>query len=88
MKQGRKKVMVSDLPFPGGRATQIWRKLFVPSLISWAGSQSDPFGTNSKVENVAAEIWKRVLPAISLDQETREVLMGVVRAIVSLAVYY
>jgi hypothetical protein len=69
--------MVSDLPFPGGK-TLYWRKYFIPPLIAWAGSQTDPFGTNVGVGSEAAIVWKRVFPALILDQEGRETLTGVV----------
>ncbi|KAI9429346.1 hypothetical protein H4582DRAFT_2089464 [Lactarius indigo] len=48
VKSGHKKAMVADLPFPDRKNSRIWRKSFVPLLIAWAGSQLDPFGTNSK----------------------------------------
>ena len=75
--RGRQRFMVSDLPFPGGK-TQYWRKYFIPPLIAWAGSQSDPFGTNIGVGSEAAIVWKQVFPALTLDQQDREILTGVV----------
>ncbi|KAH9016817.1 hypothetical protein EDB85DRAFT_2155619 [Lactarius pseudohatsudake] len=77
VKSGRKKTMVTDLPFPDGKIGPIWRKSFVPSLIAWAGSQPDPFGVNSKVKGEAEVVWGRVFPAAALDKEAREILMGV-----------
>ncbi|KAH9017259.1 hypothetical protein EDB84DRAFT_1629141 [Lactarius hengduanensis] len=77
IKSGRKKTMVTDLPFPDRKIGPIWRKSFVPSLIAWAGSQPDPFGANSKVEGEAEVVWGRVFPAAALDKEACEILMGV-----------
>lgn len=77
-KQARMKATVADLPFPGGRNSQVWKIFFGPPLIAWAGSQPDPFGTNGSVEREAAAIWKRIFPAVSLDEEAREILRRVV----------
>jgi hypothetical protein len=79
VRQARQKVTIADLPFPGGKNSQVWRKFFIPPLIAWAGSQLDPFGTNSRVDGEAAVIWKRVFPAVSLQPDARELLRSVVR---------
>lgn len=75
--RGRQKFLVSDLPFPGGK-TQYWHKYFVPPLVAWAGSQPDPFGTNSGVGTEAALVWGRVFPAIQLTSKDHDTLTGVV----------
>jgi hypothetical protein len=71
---------VADLPFPrGGKYTQIWRKVFVPNLLAWAGSQDDPFGVNARVSVEAAKIWKRIFPDIELRDVDENILTYVVR---------
>ncbi|KAI9429431.1 hypothetical protein H4582DRAFT_2065259 [Lactarius indigo] len=60
VKSGHKKAMVADLPFPDRKNSRIWRKSFVPLLIAWAGSQLDPFGTNSKVREEAEVVWSNI----------------------------
>lgn len=76
----KQRYTVADLPFPrGGRFTQIWRKVFVPNLLAWAGSQDNPFGINGQVSVEAAEIWKRVFPDIMLRETDRDILTYVVR---------
>lgn len=69
--------MVSDLPFPGNKSLY-WRKYFVPSLVAWAGSQLDPFGTNSRVGTEAALIWGQVFPGKTLTSKDQDTLSGVV----------
>ena len=42
----------ADLPFPhGGNHHRVWAKTFRPALLSWAGSQHDPFGANGIMHN-------------------------------------
>ena len=68
-----------DLPLPrGGRYLQIWRKKFVPLLISWAGSQEDPFGTNGLIEGTVSSLWKRVYPDIDLEDTDTNIVVNVV----------
>jgi hypothetical protein len=75
----------ADLPFPpsteairSGRT--LWRTHFVPSLLDWAGSCDDPFGTNSRMEGAVTTIWKRVYPHIVLGDESMAVVLHVVCA--------
>ncbi|KAI9429509.1 hypothetical protein H4582DRAFT_2089056 [Lactarius indigo] len=69
----KQRYTVSDLLIPrNSRFIQIWRKIFVPSLIAWAGTQEDPFGTNCQMEGEIMNIWKRVFPSIALAQSTCE----------------
>lgn len=77
----RPRYTVADLPFPrGGKDAQTWRRLFVPSLLAWAGSQDDPFGTNSQMDTEIDTIWQHIYPAIALNDATHEILQNVVRA--------
>jgi hypothetical protein len=78
------KFTFSSLPFPRGPAnmayTREWRKLFKPTLIHWAATLEDPFGTNSLMEGVIAEVWKTVFPSIAneVDGSNREAIVHVV----------
>jgi len=75
----KQRYTVADLPFPrGGRYTQIWRKVFVPNLLAWAGSQDDPFGANGQVHTEVTNIWKRVFPSILLKDTDLDILIYVV----------
>src|SRR5260221_161668 len=54
-----------DLPFPpGGNHRHIWGKSFRPALLSWAGSQDNPFGTNGTIHSEISDIWCRLYPDI------------------------
>jgi hypothetical protein len=75
----KQRYTVSDLPFPrGGRYTQTWRKVFVPNLLAWAGSQDDPFGTNGQVHLEATKIWNRVFTDVPLKDADKDILIYVV----------
>ena len=68
-----------DLPLPRtGRYLQNWRKKFVPLLLSWAGSQADPFGTNGRIDSAVTSVWKRVYPDISIDDAQKDTVVVVV----------
>ena len=76
----------SSLPFPRGAAgtsyTHDWRKSFKSTLIHWAATLEDPFGTNAIMEDIVEEIWKLVFPSIAneVDGDSREAIIHVVRA--------
>jgi hypothetical protein len=77
----KQRYTTADLPFPrGGRHIQIWRKVFVPTLLAWAGSQEDPFGTNGQMGGEIEKIWKQIYPTITLDETNYEALQNVVSA--------
>lgn len=65
----KEKYTLASLPFPRGTAgmsyTREWRKTFKPSLIHWAATLNDPFGTNAVMEDITTEIWKAVFPSIA-----------------------
>lgn len=65
----KEKYTLSSLPFPRGPAsisyTREWRKSFKPTLIHWAATLKDPFGTNSVMEDTITEVWKTVFPSIA-----------------------
>ena len=70
----------ADLPFPpGGNHRYIWAKYFRPALLSWAGSQDDPFGTNGRIHDEITNIWHRLYPDIELNDENMTILVDVVR---------
>ncbi|KAH9024687.1 hypothetical protein EDB85DRAFT_2292499 [Lactarius pseudohatsudake] len=67
---------VMDLPLPRtGRHLQNWRKKFVPLLISWAGSQADPFGTNNRIDGAVASVWKRVYNDIVIGDAEMDIVV-------------
>jgi hypothetical protein len=76
---------LSSLPFPRGAAgtsyTRDWRKTFKSTLIHWAATLEDPFGTNAIMEDVVVEIWKQVFPSIAneVDGDSRDAIIHVVR---------
>jgi len=41
-----------------------WRKSFKPTLIHWAATLEDPFGTNTVMEYIITEVWHNVFPSI------------------------
>ena len=63
------KYSFSLLPFPHGVAnmtyTREWRKSFKPTLIHWAATLEDPFGTNALMEDIITDLWKTVFPSIA-----------------------
>ena len=75
----------SSLSFPRGVAsssyTWDWRKLFKPTLIHWAATLEDPFGTNEVMEDIVKEVWKMVFPSIAneVDGDSREAIIHVVK---------
>ena len=80
----RPKYAIADLPFQPCSTEAIhqrrtlWRLQFVPSLLDWAGSCFDPFGTNSQMEETVTSIWKCVFPQIALNKEGTEIVLHVV----------
>ena len=80
----------ADLPFPrdcdsdgqGGNYLYQWRTSFLPSLLSWARAQDDPFGTNCQLSMTfskeVANIWARVYPESTLDDDGRQIVLSVV----------
>ena len=83
----KEKYTVASLPFPRGSAsnsyTQRWRRIFKPSLIEWAATCEDPFGTNAKMDAVVEALWCRVYPtltmAVSVEGEGRAAITQIVR---------
>jgi hypothetical protein len=79
-RQRKQRYTIADLPFPrGGKYNQVWRKVFIPKLLAWAGSQDDPFGANARVHVESANIWKQVFPNIVLKETDEDILTYVVR---------
>jgi hypothetical protein len=75
----------ADLPFPRDHTTNClyrWRTSFLPSMLSWAGAQGDPFGTNCRLamnfSEEIASIWMRVYPEIPLDEDSTLIVLCVV----------
>ena len=77
---GRKaRYTVSDLPLPrGGGHVQIWKRAFLPSLLTWAGAQEDPFGVNGELYDVVTDIWLHTFPGLTLEENDITNLVKVV----------
>jgi len=77
---GRKsRYTVSDLPLPrGGGHVQLWKRAFLPSLLTWAGAQEDPFGVNGELYDVVTDIWLHTFPGITLGESDVTNLVKVV----------
>ncbi|KAF8806109.1 hypothetical protein BYT27DRAFT_7212388 [Phlegmacium glaucopus] len=71
----------SSPPFPRGAASTSyawdWRKSFKLTLIHWATTLEDPFGTNTVMEDIVTDIWKVVFPSIAneVDGGSREAII-------------
>jgi hypothetical protein len=77
---GKLRPKVSDLPLPRGpRGLVDWNECFVPALLSWAGSQEDPFGTNGQMDEEIGSIWLRIYTGRVLDNEELATVRTVVR---------
>ena len=65
----KERYTLASLPFPRGAAstsyTREWRKSFKSTLIHWAATLQDPFGTNSVMGDVITDIWKAAFPSIA-----------------------
>jgi hypothetical protein len=78
----KQRYTTSDLPLPrGGGHIQVWRRRFVPSLLAWAGTQSDPFGItgNKHWDANVVDIWEFIFPNIVLQSDDMVILKKVVR---------
>jgi len=76
----KQKFTKANLPFPrGGNHLYIWAKHFRPSLLAWAGSQEDPFGTNGTMHTEIVQIWSRLYPDIELNDQNMVIVLNVVR---------
>ena len=83
----KQKYTKADLPFPrGGNHRQIWAKHFRAALLSWAGSQDDPFGVSGIMHGEILRIWGRLYPDIELEASTKN--MEIVVYVVRVNVYY
>ena len=82
----KEKYTLASLPFPRGAAsmsyTRDWRKYFKPTLIHWAATLKDPFGTNAVMGKIITEVWKHVFPTIENEVigRSREVIIHLVSA--------
>lgn len=84
-REKKEKYTLASLPFPRGAAsayTRNWRKAFKSTLIHWAATFRDPFGTNAVLENIIPEIWKAVFPTIANEVvgSSRQVIIHLVSA--------
>ena len=73
------RVTLSDLPFVHNKNnSQIWRTVFVPALLRWAGAQEDPFGTNVAVRELVHTMWDRIFPDYVLNEQGLAIVGAVV----------
>jgi len=83
----KQKYTKADLPFPrGGNHCQIWAKNFRAALLSWAGSQDDPFGASSVMHGEILHIWECLYPDIKLNTGSKN--MEIVVYVVRVNIYY
>ena len=74
----------SQLPFPQAAARakpyfDSWHVYFLPTLMAWAGSQDDPFGANSHLDDTVAAIWTCAYPDLKeLNDETMPIVHSMV----------
>ena len=65
----KEKYTLASLPFPRGAASTTyareWRKSFKPTIIHWAATLKDPFGTNAVMDDIITETWKTVFLSIA-----------------------
>ncbi|KAF4577101.1 hypothetical protein EYR36_005088 [Pleurotus pulmonarius] len=71
----------ANLPFSRGRSRldlKTWQNMYLPELYDWAGTLSEPFGSNShpKLENIVKELWVKHFPHLK-DVEDDPAILGV-----------
>src|SRR6266404_317539 len=70
---------INSLPLPyTGAYLNKWHRVFMPSLVKWAGSIDDPFGANGKMNDIIVDLWENIYPDIPLNDEKLKVVIGVV----------
>ncbi|KAN0113799.1 hypothetical protein V8E52_007271 [Russula decolorans] len=68
----KQKYTTLDLSYPpGGKNSENW-KLLNAKVISWAGAQEDPFGTNGRLDTDIDMLWESVFPGSALDVQGRK----------------
>lgn len=79
-KKGKQRWTQAHLPFPGGQAgancMRTWRNQFQFTIIHWAGSQDDPFGTNAQVGEAIDRIWPILFSQVPLDDDGKRAVIG------------
>lgn len=86
----KEKYTNAHLPFPSkqfGQSMKNWRKVFKPSIIGWAGTVEDPFGTNSILSSPVKKVWNDIFPDLKdcfKDVDQRAAILGVVRTLSTL----
>lgn len=77
MRAKANKVVVDNLPFPNPRTVYNarWQKVFRPTLLSWASTFTDPYATNTLLEEeIVVEMWDIIYPDVDLDMEERRAI--------------
>ncbi|KAF8871509.1 hypothetical protein BD779DRAFT_1478177, partial [Infundibulicybe gibba] len=71
----------NSLPLPSGPGNEIylqkWKKMLQPTLISWASTIDDPFGTNSQMNQVIFDLWATIYPTVGIDGPGHDVITEV-----------
>lgn len=76
---------LADLPTPSTPAQRVffvlnWKRIFVTTILSWAGAQLDTFETNSTVIVMAQAAWTLIFPALGpLAKDGLDAVVGNVR---------
>ena len=61
------------------RSDRIWRRHFVPELLTWAGVQENPFDVNNGIHTEVTRIWESLYPSIPLPDDVNTTLTGMVK---------
>jgi len=80
----KEKYTNAHLSFPSqqfGQSMKNWHKAFKPSIIGWASTIEDPFGTNSILSTPAKKVWNDIFPDLKdcfKDADQRAAILSVV----------
>ncbi len=79
------KYNLSHLPFPSAdRSERLmrWKTVYRATLIAWASTLGDPFGSGTVIDGAVNKIWVEVFPeytSLLRDAETRKPIVSLVR---------
>ena len=79
------------LPFPSSHITRYldrWRKDFRSTLLDWAGTGENPYGTNTIMRQAVKQTWYEVFPELKAKWKSdSNVILGVVSGYVPTSIY-
>lgn len=79
------------LPFPSSHITRYldrWRKDFRSTLLDWAGTGENPYGTNTIMRQAVKQTWYEVFPELKVKWKSdSNVILGVVSGYVPTSIY-